>query len=139
METNLSDVKPSPAVITPIKPKSNVLAQGELSHYEAQDVSRKNSVALSKFVINDLVTVMSFGEGIVRFVGPHQKDGRMRVGVELNGPRGLNNGTVGGFYYFSCPDKYGILVDPLQVTKCVALPQPSGYLTIVASEKTDDE
>jgi hypothetical protein len=41
------------------------------------------------------VTVDQYGAGVIRFYGPHVMDGRPRVGVELDMPVGLNNGTVG--------------------------------------------
>eukprot|EP00047_Mylnosiga_fluctuans_P022108 m.113740 g.113740 ORF g.113740 m.113740 type:complete len:773 (+) comp9141_c2_seq1:79-2397(+) len=62
------------------------------------------------------VTVQGYGMGTLRFVGPHAKDGKPRCGVELDEPKGLNNGTAGGHKYFECPDKHGVLADPRLVT-----------------------
>lgn len=40
----------------------------------------------------------------------------MRAGVELDGPRGINNGTVQGHRYFSCAPKHGLLCPVSKVT-----------------------
>eukprot|EP00051_Salpingoeca_urceolata_P017009 m.229346 g.229346 ORF g.229346 m.229346 type:complete len:99 (+) comp18839_c0_seq8:1928-2224(+) len=56
------------------------------------------------------------GMGTLRFYGPHKLKPGVRCGVELDGPHGKNNGTVGGKIYFECPESHGILVDPLKVT-----------------------
>lgn len=39
------------------------------------------------------------------------------IGVELDEPKGKNNGTVQGKSYFSCPDNHGIFVRASQVCK----------------------
>lgn len=36
--------------------------------------------------------------------------------MELAKPIGKNNGTVGGFHYFTCPPNHGVLVVPTKVT-----------------------
>ena len=36
------------------------------------------------------------------------KDDGMWVGMRLDTPTGLNNGTVGGVSYFSCKEKHGL-------------------------------
>ena len=53
--------------------------------------------------------------GTVRFVGPHHERGTDRVGVELDGPEGKNNGTVKGQVYFECPASCGLLAVPKKV------------------------
>eukprot|EP00047_Mylnosiga_fluctuans_P022111 m.113765 g.113765 ORF g.113765 m.113765 type:complete len:376 (+) comp9141_c2_seq4:79-1206(+) len=68
------------------------------------------------------VTVQGYGMGTLRFVGPHAKDGKPRCGVELDEPKGLNNGTAGGHTYFECADKHGVLVDPRSVLLTTAAP-----------------
>ena len=52
--------------------------------------------------------------GKLAYFGPHHKDGLMRIGVILDNPVGLNNGTIGDekHKYFTCTPKHGILVDP---------------------------
>jgi len=64
--------------------------------------------------IGDRVNVLNFGDGTVKFIGLHAKDGKPRAGIVLDEMKGLNNGTAGGHYYFSCADKHGVLVDPRQ-------------------------
>ena len=58
------------------------------------------------------VTVSKYGQGIVMFVGSHHVHGVPRIGVELDQPLGINNGTVGGHKYFTCTMKHGVLADP---------------------------
>ena len=41
-------------------------------------------------------------KGFVRFVGPTEFAPGIWVGVELEEPRGKNNGTVDGKKYFNC-------------------------------------
>ena len=41
------------------------------------------------------VVVDKFGEGVLRFFGPHHRDGKPRCGVELDSAVGINNGTIG--------------------------------------------
>ena len=53
--------------------------------------------------------------GTIRFFGPHQADGKKKVGVELDSPDGKNNGTIKGHQYFSCAKKHGVLVAPSKV------------------------
>jgi hypothetical protein len=50
--------------------------------------------------------------GIIRFVGMHAINGLPRVGVELDAPRGKNNGTVKGDKYFECTAMHGMLCKP---------------------------
>jgi len=63
------------------------------------------------------VTVPGRGEGLVMFVGVHHVDLTPRVGVNLNTPKGLNNGTIRDHYYFTAPDKHGVLTDPVKVIR----------------------
>mmetsp|Transcript_35183 Transcript_35183/g.92065 ORF Transcript_35183/g.92065 Transcript_35183/m.92065 type:complete len:295 (+) Transcript_35183:84-968(+) len=69
------------------------------------------------------VRVQGYGEGVVQYVGyilfmgknrvPRK---RFRVGVELDRPCGLNNGTVNGNFYFRCAEKHGVFVIPCKVS-----------------------
>jgi hypothetical protein len=71
---------PEPAVVAAIPtPTANT---GKRSGISESDVGKR-------------VTVTNFGEGVLRFFGPHHRDGKPRCGVELNSAIGINNGTVG--------------------------------------------
>ncbi len=48
--------------------------------------------------------------GILRYYGRHAYNNGYRCGVELHAKTGLNNGTIEGFYYFTCPIGHGVLV-----------------------------
>lgn len=51
-------------------------------------------------------------KGVIRFLGLHVENGKMRVGVELDKPIGKHSGTPKGTSntYFTCAKKHGILV-----------------------------
>ena len=51
-----------------------------------------------------------FGMGCVRFIG--QIKGKVRIGIELDKPIGLNNGTVFGKQFFKCAPKHGVFLLP---------------------------
>jgi len=61
--------------------------------------------------------------GTVRFIGTthYSKKGEW-VGVELDAPKGKNNGTVKGKQYFSCAPKHGMMFKPYD---CEVLLKPS--------------
>lgn len=68
--------------------------------------------------IGEAVNVDGYGRGILRYFGPH-KGGKKgdRAGVEMDLPVGLNNGSTGGNYYFTCEPKYGVVVAAKKVSK----------------------
>ena len=54
-------------------------------------------------------------KGFVRFVGPTEFAAGLWIGIDLEEPRGKNNGTVDGKKYFNCKvllsyDQCGILL-----------------------------
>ena len=49
--------------------------------------------------------------GIVRYVGEYHEKPGIFVGVELEKPKGKNNGTIKGKKYFECPENCGLFVD----------------------------
>eukprot|EP00730_Choanoeca_flexa_P017867 TRINITY_DN8646_c0_g1_i4.p1 TRINITY_DN8646_c0_g1~~TRINITY_DN8646_c0_g1_i4.p1 ORF type:complete len:324 (+),score=66.65 TRINITY_DN8646_c0_g1_i4:92-1063(+) len=53
--------------------------------------------------------------GTLRFYGPHKTRPGPRCGVELDEPRGLNDGRVNGHRYFTCPTMHGLLCNPSKV------------------------
>ena len=53
--------------------------------------------------------------GVLRYIGkPEFADGTW-CGVELDGPRGKNNGSLQGIRYFSCETNYGVFVPASKV------------------------
>lgn len=57
------------------------------------------------------------GKGILKFVGLHPEKQKPRLGVELlTKGLGKHNGTTGGFKYFKCPKKQGVIVAKSKVT-----------------------
>lgn len=60
------------------------------------------------------------GVGVVRFIGSTSFAAGKWVGIELEEPKGKNDGSVAGVQYFSCRMNYGVFVRPSQV-KVVSL------------------
>lgn len=85
--------------------------------------------------VGQRVFVRGFGQGFLRFFGPHHVVAAPRCGVELDGPNGLNNGTVGGHKYFTCAPSHGILCDPRLVTAMAG----RASLVLNSSEDHSDE
>lgn len=50
-------------------------------------------------------------KGIIRYVGEYHEKPGIFVGVELEKPKGKNNGTIKGKKYFECPENHGLFVD----------------------------
>ena len=89
------------------------------------------------FAVGDRVGVKGKGWGIVRFVGPHHLEGTPRLGVELDGPTGKNDGTVKGHKYFSCPPRYGALVKPDKATVTAPMPVMRARRSSVLSDSAE--
>lgn len=70
--------------------------------------------------MNSLVKVHE-NIGRIRFIGETQFAPGNWVGVELNAPKGKNDGRVAGIKYFECQPLHGIFVRP-HVVKLVAKP-----------------
>ena len=73
------------------------------------------------------------GMGTLAFVGSHHEKGKPRCGVHMETAVGKNNGTVGGFKYFECPDSHGVLVQPSKVTVVVPWHRRLSSETVVTS------
>ncbi|RKP21953.1 hypothetical protein ROZALSC1DRAFT_26666, partial [Rozella allomycis CSF55] len=56
-------------------------------------------------------------EGVIRYVGNADFATGIWVGIELDEPKGKNNGTVQGTQYFVCEEKHGIFVRPAMILK----------------------
>lgn len=67
-------------------------------------------------VVGDRVSVVGKGVGTVVFIGPHHISGEDRLGVNLDEPNGINDGTVSGHKYFDCKPLHGVLTVPERVT-----------------------
>jgi len=75
------------------------------------DERMRKTKNLKPVKIGDVVLI-SQGIGTVRYVGPvhcRPKEDEY-IGVELNKPKGKNNGTIMGKTYFICPPKFGLFV-----------------------------
>jgi hypothetical protein len=62
------------------------------------------------------------GRGIVRFAGTTQFAPGRWIGVELDEPKGKNDGSVQGVSYFECKPNYGMFVRAAQI-RSVEVPQ----------------
>lgn len=57
-------------------------------------------------------------EGTVRFIGTTLFAPGKWIGIELDEPKGKNNGMVQGKAYFQCPENCGLMVRQNQVQVC---------------------
>ena len=75
----------------------------------------------SEIPVDAVVEVQSVGRGIVRYSGQTDFKVGKWIGVELDEPKGKNNGSVQGVEYFQCTMLHGIFVRSNQV-KLVEIP-----------------
>lgn len=90
---------------------------GALSAVEP--ISDTNSGKLSdvaSVAVGARCNVAGIGVGTVCYVGQVQNRG-LRVGVWLDDPTGMNDGTAFGHRYFECPDGHGLFATPDRVTE----------------------
>ncbi|KAI5121836.1 hypothetical protein M0805_003270 [Coniferiporia weirii] len=76
-------------------------------------------MSASEIPIGAIVDVPA-GRGTVRFSGPTEFAPGRWIGIELQEPKGKNNGIVQDIQYFKCNMPYGVFVRPSQV-KVVSL------------------
>jgi len=77
------------------------------------------------------------GEGLVKYVGKIlNKDGDW-IGVELDNPEGLNDGTVDEVRYFESKAKHGVFLRPEKVTRVGAQPPSLSKKPSVTPKKED--
>ncbi|TFK65445.1 hypothetical protein BDN72DRAFT_824554 [Pluteus cervinus] len=65
--------------------------------------------------LGTIVDVQQFGRGVVRFAGPTSFSAGKWVGVELDEPKGKNDGSVQGTQYFTSRVGHGVFVRPSQI------------------------
>jgi len=95
--------------ISPVLYDSN-LKQGQ----QDPDLARR---PVDESCLGARVYVQGYGMGVLRFYGRHQDPAKgIRAGVEMDLPVGRNNGTVGGYAYFICEPKHGVLVAARKVS-----------------------
>jgi hypothetical protein len=79
---------------------------------EAEEPTRR---AVTQIDLGSRCTVDGYNcAGTIRFVGK-DKDGKQKVGVELDQPIGKNNGTIKGKAYFQCAPNRGVMTTPKKV------------------------
>ena len=74
---------------------------------------------ISSAHIGQKVCVAGQKIGILRYYGKIESDGGWWCGVELDGPYGVNDGSVRGVRYFTCPPQHGVLTPESKVTLVV--------------------
>lgn len=82
---------------------------------QVQRVAMANIAGFETSDVGKPCIVIDRGSGTIRFVGLHAEFKEARVGVEMNKPKGINNGTVKGHTYFKCKEGFGILTHPSKV------------------------
>lgn len=67
-------------------------------------------------------------QGVVRYYGEPDFAKGLWVGVELEEPKGKNNGQVKGIQYFQCPDLHGLFCKPEKVVLLASPPTNSSAI-----------
>ncbi|XP_015270375.1 PREDICTED: CAP-Gly domain-containing linker protein 4 isoform X3 [Gekko japonicus] len=97
--------------------------------------ARRNPFDEGEIQIGDRVLVVGQRTGIVRFYGTTKFAPGFWCGIELDKPRGKNDGSVAGVQYFSCLPRYGVFAPPSRVQK---LTGSLDSLTDVSSSKMNN-
>ncbi|XP_060101327.1 CAP-Gly domain-containing linker protein 4 isoform X2 [Heteronotia binoei] len=97
--------------------------------------ARRNPFEEGEIQIGDKVLVVGQRTGIVRFYGTTRFAPGVWCGIELDKPRGKNDGSVAGVQYFSCLPRYGVFAPPSRVQK---LTGSLDSLTDVSSSKMNN-
>ncbi|XP_077197434.1 CAP-Gly domain-containing linker protein 4 isoform X2 [Paroedura picta] len=97
--------------------------------------ARRNPFDEGEIQIGDRVLVVGQRTGIVRFYGTTKFAPGLWCGIELDKPRGKNDGSVAGVHYFSCLPSYGVFAPPSRVQK---LTGSLDSLTDVSSSKMNN-
>jgi len=63
--------------------------------------------------------------GTVKFVGKPDFAGEEMVGIALDAPKGMHNGSLFGKTYFECPDKHGVFCKAAELGGGSAAPTPA--------------
>lgn len=71
---------------------------------------------LVDFIIGDRVLVSNVQPGTLRFKGQTSFAKGFWAGVELDEPKGNNDGAYNGICYFDCKDKHGIFAPPPKIS-----------------------
>jgi dynactin complex subunit len=74
-------------------------------------------VADHGFSVGDHVLVSGSKPGIIRFLGNTSFAKGEWAGVELEGPEGKNDGSVGGVSYFKCKPLHGVFAKPQKLER----------------------
>lgn len=70
--------------------------------------------------LNDRITLKNNIPGVVRYIGPVEGRDEEWVGIELDEPRGSNNGCINNKRYFSCSEKHGLFVKYKKLTQSLS-------------------
>lgn len=84
----------------------------------AADLVKANAIKFKSTDIDRAVKVAGYsGLGWIRYVGPHlERDGKIRIGVEMATRVGRNDGSLpGGGRYFRCKQGFGVICAPNRV------------------------
>ena len=99
------------------------------------------AIAAMSLAVNQRVLVRGIYPGTVRFIGPVEYAKGEFVGVELDEPKGKNDGEVKGRRYFSCAKNHGLIARAYDVEpqEAEALPPASGSAGTAGDSSDDDD
>lgn len=76
--------------------------------------------------VNDTIVLKNNLTGTIRYIGPVEGRAEEWVGIELDEPRGSNNGTVNGLRYFYCRENHGLFVKYQKLTRKITSIEEEG-------------
>ena len=76
------------------------------------DISEDTGSNLS---LSQRVLVANSVQGVIKYIGTTDFASGVWIGINLDEPRGKNDGSVNGKRYFSCPQKHGVFAPPSKV------------------------
>ena len=82
----------------------------------ADSLANKKDEEEVDYQLGQRVLVGNVMAGTIRYVGPTHFAEGVWVGVEIDLPRGRNNGSIDGHEYFECKPNYGLFAPPQKIT-----------------------
>mmetsp|Transcript_3258 Transcript_3258/g.4622 ORF Transcript_3258/g.4622 Transcript_3258/m.4622 type:complete len:342 (-) Transcript_3258:71-1096(-) len=112
---------------------TGALTAGAVAGVAALALGNRSSGRRTKSVISKAAVAVSVGQqvswkgnpGTVKFSGPVDFASGEWVGIELNAPNGMHDGSVFNKSYFQCAPKHGVFCQPADLAGGAAAPAPA--------------
>ncbi|ELQ74498.1 Cytoskeleton-associated protein [Trachipleistophora hominis] len=87
--------------------------------------------------INDKIYLGKWGMGTIRYIGTVKGDEGEYVGIELDIPKGKNDGSIDGTKYFTCKNNHGLFVPIDKLKKMIKGRQEPGHASVIMNKYKD--